>query len=208
MLEINTVEAEVQREMEEAQAVEGEGSGPPVRENASQENSGEPNNVVIGALYQTMQTLNQITDTFTGMAGRLSELEQAVGIVARLSQFSTDFGRPGELLTCDNALEFTGRDLEIRTWADQNGVDLHTTPFHPQSNGMIERMHRTMKGVLAQLCKGYPVMKPAKPPGCQTHMNMAVHGSTGVTSGVAFFSRHRRPPRSLVEDQTKRKDWG
>ncbi len=73
MSEANTVESEAHREMEEAQAVEGEGSGRPVRENASQENSGEPNNAANDALYQT---LRQITATLTGMQGRLSELEQ------------------------------------------------------------------------------------------------------------------------------------
>ena len=33
---------------------------------------------------------------------------------------------------------------------------------------------------------------------CQTHMNMAVHGtgSTGVTPYVAFFARH--PPRTIT----------
>ena len=120
--------------------------------------------------------------------------KHAQGIVAQLSQFTADFGRPLSIL-CDNALEFTGR--ELRTWADLHGVELlYTTPYHPQSNGLIERMHRTLKAVLAQMCKGYPLRWPALLGDCQSHMNLAIHSSTGVSPYAAFFAR--QPPRSVT----------
>lgn len=118
----------------------------------------------------------------------------AQGIVAKLSQYISDFGRPHSIL-CDNALEFTGR--ELRTWADLHGVELlYTTPYHPQSNGLIERMHRTLKTVLAQMCKGYPLRWPALLGECQTHMNLAIHSSTGVSPYQGFFAR--QPPRFVT----------
>lgn len=120
--------------------------------------------------------------------------KQAQGIVARLSQYVVDFGRPLSIL-CDNAREFTGH--EMREWADQHGVQiLYTTPYHPQANGLIERMHRTLKTVLAQLCKGYPLRWPTFLGECQAQMNMAVHSSTGVSPYVAFFAR--QPPRGIT----------
>ncbi|XP_063889312.1 uncharacterized protein LOC135116022 [Scylla paramamosain] len=83
--------------------------------------------------------------------------KHAQGIVAKLSQYISDFGRPLSIL-CDNALEFTGR--ELRTWAGLHGIELlYTTPYHPQSNGLIKRMHRTLKTVLSQMCKGYPLTR-------------------------------------------------
>ena len=120
--------------------------------------------------------------------------KHAQGIVAKLSQYISDFGRPLSIL-CDNALEFTGR--ELRTWADLHGVELlYTTPYHPQSNGLIERMHRTLKSVLAQMCQGYPLRWPALLGECQWHMNRAIHSSTGVSPYVAFFAR--QPPRFVT----------
>lgn len=120
--------------------------------------------------------------------------KHAQGIVAKLSQYISDFGRPISIL-CDNAAEFTGR--ELRTWADCQGVELlYTTPYHPQANGLIERMHRTLKTVLAQMCKGYPLRWPTLLGECQSHMNLAVHSSTGVSPYVAFFAR--QPPRFVT----------
>ncbi|KAK4324255.1 hypothetical protein Pmani_005095 [Petrolisthes manimaculis] len=106
----------------------------------------------------------------------------------------SNFGGPRSVL-CDNAKEFTGH--EMRTWADQHGVELlFSTPYHPQANGMIERMHRTLKTVLAQLCEGYPQRWPNLLAECQKVMNAAVHSSTRVTPYVAFFGRH--PPRNIT----------
>ena len=112
--------------------------------------------------------------------------KQASGIVSRLTQYVADFGAPSSLM-CDNALEFTGQ--EMRTWAQQHGVEmLYTTPYHPQANGLIERMHRTLKTVMAQLCKGYPLRWPSLLAKCQQLLNYAVHSSMGVTPYEAFFA--------------------
>ncbi|MPC99170.1 Pro-Pol polyprotein [Portunus trituberculatus] len=148
--------------------------------------------------------------------------KHAQGIVAKLSQYISDFDRPLSILY-NNALEFTGR--ELRTWVDLHGVELlYTTLYHPQSN-------RTLKTVLAQMCKGYPLRWPALLGDCQSHMNLAIHSSTDnhlvpsqekVKPYVSWSeiipeleeeqtdereeedhglpTRHRRPPRRLIEE--------
>ena len=113
--------------------------------------------------------------------------KQASGIVSKLDSYVADLGTP-EAILLDNALEFTGS--ELRNWADRMGsVLLYTTPYHPESNGAIERMHRTLKGVLAQLCNGYPSRWPKLLNACQTRMNAAIHTATGVSPFAAFHNR-------------------
>lgn len=122
--------------------------------------------------------------------------KQAGPIVDRLRRFSDDYGVPDAVLL-DNALEFTSQ--EVRSWAEQQAVTLHfTTPFHPQANGLIERMHRVLKTTLAQLCEGYPNRWPQFLSRCQNLMNRAVHMATQVTPYYAMFNRH---PKLAVAEQ-------
>ena len=52
---------------------------------------------------------------------------------------------PREILT-DNGLEFEG---SFSLWLEENGIKhLHTSPYHPQSNGVTERSNATLKGRL------------------------------------------------------------
>ncbi len=61
----------------------------------------------------------------------------------------TVFGRTGlplQLLS-DNGSQFSGKLMKELT--SLLGVDLkHTTPYHPECNGAIERMHSTLEGML------------------------------------------------------------
>ncbi len=56
---------------------------------------------------------------------------------------------------------------------------VHSTPYHPQGNSISERLHRTMKSVLANLCKGQPGMWPQYIKKCQKVLNGPVHEATG-----------------------------
>lgn len=80
----------------------------------------------------------------------------------------SDLGRPLSIL-CDTAPEFTGR--EMRTWTDHQGIELlYTTSYHPQTNGLIDRTHRTLKTLPAQMGKGYPLRWPALLGECQFYV--------------------------------------
>ena len=113
----------------------------------------------------------------------------SVGIVKSLEHYVSCFGIPESVLL-DNAAEFSGVDMA--EWSSEKGVKLYyTTPYHPQANGMVERMHRTMKQVLRQLCEGFPHRWPGLLQKCATLMNASVHTSTGTTPFTAF---HQRSP--------------
>ena len=102
-----------------------------------------------------------------------------------------DFGTPRSIVL-DNGGEFTSN--EFRQFCNRHQITLHyTTPYHPQGNGITERMHRTLKMILSGLCQGYPLRWPQLLQECQLIMNQASHTSTGQQPYFAFFSRH--PPR-------------
>ena len=114
-------------------------------------------------------------------------------ITQHLEEYIADYGTP-QSIVLDNGGEFTSK--EFQNFCHSHHITLYyTTPYHPQGNGITERMHRTLKSILAALCKGHPLRWPRLIRSCQTIMNQAVHTSTGTTPFFAFFSRH--PPRLL-----------
>ena len=64
-------------------------------------------------------------------------------VTALKSNFISSFGVPG-LIISDNGREFTSNEFE--TFCTDLGINhKFVTSYHPQANGMIERIHRTMK---------------------------------------------------------------
>ena len=64
------------------------------------------------------------------------------------------FGIP-ESVTTDNGSQFTSAVWQqlLNTW----GIKAHfTTPYHPQSNGLVERFHRRLKEALNALANDEP----------------------------------------------------
>ncbi len=111
----------------------------------------------------------------------------AESVVNKLDMVIEAYGAPRVLLA-DNAREFCSERL--RAWYRENGVRLvHSTPYHPQGNSISERMHRTMKSVLATLCKGQPAVWPRYIKKCQKILNSAVHEATGEQPHFLMFNR-------------------
>ena len=114
-------------------------------------------------------------------------------VIEALMEFNADFGAP-ERIVLDNGGEFTSRLFQ--DWCLQRNIALcYVTPYHPQGNAVTERMHRTLKTLLAALCNGHPLNWPKYLTQCQQIMNTATHTSTNTTPYFAFFGRH--PSRSL-----------
>ena len=112
-------------------------------------------------------------------------------VVDALRQYLADYGAPSGIVV-DNGGEFTSQ--EFQKFCQQYQITLYyTTPYHPQGNGVTERMHRTLKSVLSALCQGHPLRWPTLLQPCQSIMNQAVHTSTGQQPFFGFFSRY--PPR-------------
>ena len=75
-------------------------------------------------------------------------------IMGCLMQVFTRWGFP-EKLTSDNGPQFTS--TSFTKWLRDKGIGhAKTTPYHPQANGIVERLHRTLNGVIAKTieCKG------------------------------------------------------
>ncbi|XP_050710073.1 uncharacterized protein K02A2.6-like [Eriocheir sinensis] len=107
------------------------------------------------------------------------------------TSYLADYGTPRGIVL-DNGGEFTSR--EFQQFCHKHHITLfYTTPYHPQGNGITERMHRTLKAVLSALCQGLPLRWPQLLQPCQISMNQAAHTSTSQQPYFAFFSRH--PPR-------------
>ncbi len=114
-------------------------------------------------------------------------------VLKGLQTYMGDFGAPKVLLT-DNAREFHAN--VVKDLYTKLGTQLvFSTPYHPQGNFISERMHRTMKSVLATLCRGHPHRWPNYLRQCQTVLNAAVHETTGEQPFYLIFSRYA--PRSV-----------
>ncbi len=93
----------------------------------------------------------------------------AESVISKLDMVLKAYGAPRVLLT-DNAREFCSEKL--KALCRENEIRLvHSTPYHPQGNSISETLHRTMKSVLANLCKGQPAMWPWYIKKCQKVLN-------------------------------------
>ncbi len=106
-------------------------------------------------------------------------------------QYVADYCTPPNIVM-GNEGRFTSKDFQ--DFCIRYAITAcYTTPYHPQGNGITERMHRTLKSVLAPLCQGHPLRWSNLLQPLQVIMNQAVHTSAGQQPYIAFFSRH--PPR-------------
>lgn len=99
-------------------------------------------------LIQGMQYCLTIIDRFTRWptAIPLPNMKTATVAKALIDNWITLFGTP-LFITSDQGAQFESSLFEELTRL--LGIKLiHTTPYHPQSNGMVERFHRTLKTAL------------------------------------------------------------
>jgi transposase InsO family protein len=79
---------------------------------------------------------------------------KAADVRATFERTCEHYGVPASVLT-DNGAIFNGRSRGGRTGFESDLLRLgvlykHSTPYHPQTCGKVERWHRTLKGFLAQ----------------------------------------------------------
>ena len=129
---------------------------------------------------------------------------QTEEVVRSLRTYVGDYGVPRTLLA-DNACEF--RSNLMADFCHAHGIHpAYSTPYHPQGNAITERVHRTLKSVLASLSKGQPTKWPEHLTQCQQVLNSAVHETTGEQPHYLMFNRHA--PRFVgsllpqVDDET------
>ena len=111
-------------------------------------------------------------------------------------QFLPRHGVPETVIT-DNGLEFCARSFGDYL----NGIGVkhqRTTPVHPQSNGKVERVNRTIKEMLAKLVNNCPSTWERQLGPCLMAYNNAVNTTTGHTPFFLLYGRRARLPLSKL----------
>lgn len=73
----------------------------------------------------------------------MSEGTNATKKILKLKEFCSNFGVPIELVS-DNGLPFNSEEFLL--FCQANGITpLKSPPYHPQSNGIVERRVQTVK---------------------------------------------------------------
>ena len=97
-------------------------------------------------------------------------------------------GCPRVILT-DQGLEFRGWEME--DYLRGLGIEhRRSTPFHPQTNGRLERAHRTLKQILRKLTNA----QAERWEDCLAAATYAYRCTPGVNGFTPFFLHHGRDP--------------
>ena len=103
-----------------------------------------------------------------------------------LQQVFARFGIPEEILS-DNGSNF------VAQLSEQFLNHIKTSPFHPQTNGMLERSHQTMKKTLDKLgssTKNWDEFLAPTP-----------HAALGMSPFQLLFGREARTPVSALREE-------
>jgi len=69
-------------------------------------------------------------------------------IIDKLEEIFTHNGFPTTIVS-DNGAQFVGKTFT--RWMVQNGIThIKSSPYHPQGNGVVERLHRTLGAIIAK----------------------------------------------------------
>ena len=135
-----------------------------------------------------------ITDHFTRYALAYASKTQTAQATARIlwDNFICHYGFPEQFIS-DQGRNFES-DL-IKELCKIAGVKkLHTTPYHPQSNGQCERFNSTLCNMLGTL-SDEEKSEWKSHLGCMTHAyNCTKHASTTYSPYYLMFGRHPRLP--------------
>ena len=110
----------------------------------------------------------------------------------------TRFGFPQEILS-DRGSNFTFK--VTKALLEQIKVShLKTSPYHPQSNGMLKRFHATLKSMLRKTCP-QPKEWDKWLPCLLFAYRESPHSATGFSPFELLFGREVRGPLMIVKEQ-------
>lgn len=106
------------------------------------------------------------------------------------------YGLPEAIVT-DNGGEFTAKDFD--SFLKECGVKhLKTTPYHPQTNGRVERFNGTLKRILRKLVANNEVTWEQRLPEALWAYRQTVHVSIGSSPYQVLFGMAPRQPGQCV----------
>ena len=78
-------------------------------------------------------------------------------VISCLLDLTTHLGTPSEILS-DNGTNFVSKTM--KQYSAMTGTrQIHTSPYHPQTDGMVERFNSTLKQLLCKLMQKRPDIK-------------------------------------------------
>ena len=137
-------------------------------------------------------------DHFSKWAEAVPIRRHTAPIVARavFEQVFMRFGAARRLLT-DQGPEFESELLaELCRLMDVDKI--RTSPYHPQSNGMLERFHRVLNSMLAKVIDEDQRNWPDHLPTVMAAYRASVHEATGFSPNRLILGREARLPVDLV----------
>ena len=157
---------------------------------------------IVGPLRRTKRG-NKYILTMMDFATRYPEAiplrrTDATTVAEALCETFARLGLPEEILS-DQGSNFTSGLMKRVTELLQIH-QLKTSPYHPQTDGMLERFHSTLKGMMRKTCKANKDWAEYLPYVCFAFRD-SVHTATGFTPFQLLFGRDVRGPLSLLKSQ-------
>lgn len=140
-----------------------------------------------------------IADYFTKWTEAYAVPDHQASTVAQkiIDNFFTRFGIP-EVIHSDQ-----GRDFQSNLFQEMcRLLEIHktkTTPWHPQSDGMIERFNRTIETLLRQCVQDNQKDWDQHLPFCCAAYRSALHSTTSQTPNMLMLGRELPMPKHLIK---------
>lgn len=121
-----------------------------------------------------------------------------VTVAEEILRICTRMGFPKEILS-DNGSQFTS-EMMYEIYRLMNIEPVHCSPYHAQSNGIVERFHGTIKPMLRKLTENHPKNWNRYLPSLLYACRDVTNASTGFTPFELLFGRRPRGPLDLIAD--------
>ena len=124
-------------------------------------------------------------------------------IVKHLIDYFTRFGMP-KTIQSDNGSNFCGKFFQSQM--RELGIKhITSTPYHPESQGIVERMHQTLKNILRKLCDGKEEEWDKKLPFALFALRSAPSETLGFSPFELIFGHTVRGPLEILRDSWEEK---
>ena len=123
---------------------------------------------------------------------------KASTIVHHLVLYFTRFGLPKRIQT-DRGTNFTGKYFEDRM--RELGIQhVTSTPYHPESQGIVERFHQTLKSILRKMCDTEDNLWDDKLPYALFAIRSAPSETLGISPFELIFGHRVRGPLEVIRE--------
>ncbi|XP_068233504.1 uncharacterized protein [Palaemon carinicauda] len=119
-------------------------------------------------------------------------------IIGQLVKVFTTFGFP-KILQCDRGTNFTSK-LFQQSMQEFNIHNVYASPYHPQTNGALERVHQTIKNLLRKYMEETSQSWDENLDLFMYMLRSVPNDSTGVSPFELMFGRKPRTTLSMVKE--------